>query len=61
MEAQVLGLGGKNLRQVTLTLSNVSNYSPHKNMATDHSDPLSDGTDLSGTLHLAELGLHPVS
>ena len=26
----------------------------------DHSDLLSDDTDLSGTLHLAELGIHPV-
>ena len=29
-------------------------------MAVDHSDLLSDDIDLSGTLHLAELGIHPV-
>lgn len=40
METAVLELGGKNLGQATLTLSNVSGCSPHKNMAADHSDPL---------------------
>lgn len=59
MEVAVLELGGKNLEQVTLTLSNVSS-SLHKNMATDQSDPLSKGTELSSMLHLAELGLHLV-
>ena len=31
-----------------------------KQKAMDHSDLLSDDINLSGTLHLAELGIHPV-
>lgn len=57
MRAPVFGLGGRHLQEATLTLSNVSNCSPHKNMATVNIDPLSEGTELSSTLYLAEFGV----
>ena len=57
MRPPVLGLGDRNFQEATLTLSNVSNCSPLKNMATNDSDSLSEGTELSGTLYLAELGV----
>lgn len=55
MKTPVLGLGGRNLQEATLTLSNVLNCAPYENMVTDDSDSLSESSELSGTLYLVGL------